>query len=1057
MIWKPCAAVLLLAGPLVAAPFTPEQLTFFETAVRPVLAEHCYGCHSAKKQTNGLRLDSREFVLRGSDYGPVVVAGNVEGSKLIHAIRQDGGMAAEAMPKEGGKLPQAAIDALTQWVQQGLPWPEEAPPALVRTVPSGKDHWAFQPIVEPPVPAVAHADLVYQPLDAFVLAKLEEKSLSLSAKVARATRLRRAQVAVVGFPPSYEKVAAFVNDPAPNAYIRQVDELLASPHFGERWARYWLDIARYADTKGYVFQEERRYPFAYTYRDWVIRAFNADMPFDEFLRQQLAADLIDQPQHPENLAALGFLTLGRRFLNAEPDIIDDRLDVIFRGTQALTIGCARCHDHKFDPIPTADYYSLYGVLASCQEPKDLPALPGVERTPEVEKFEADLAAKEAALPNYRQERLAESGKAESVEKYFLAVAETSGQKDEEVKKLAKERALYFNVLQRWRTLLEQGSAEIFGLWRGVSGAADAEFPAKFQAAMSVPNQAPVLLQALPTPPPANRQALAKLYARLLVETPDWQALLHRPDGPLSVKPDELEPFFTRKEREHLNELRQQVDNFKATSPAAPPRAMVLQDKPQPVEPYVFVRGNQGRHGESVPRQFLKVLSGPERKPFAKGSGRLELAQQITSAANPLTARVFVNRVWTHLMGTSLVDTPSDFGVRTAPPANAALLEHLAASFMAHHWSVKQLLREILLSATYQQSSLLRPEAAAVDPDNRLCWRMNPQRMDFEALRDSLLVVAGHADLTMFGKPVELFTAPYPTRRSIYGFIDRQNLPGTFRTFDFASPDTHAPKRFETTGPQQALFLLNNPFVQTAAEQLLARVADQAAPADKVRALLRRVFSREAAPAEISAAVEFISHPASTGQTNSAWSYGYGSWDAFQGRGTFTPYPSFTKGSWGGLDKLPDPALGYSHLTSEGGHPGDMGLAAIRRWTAPEAGKLRLTGVVELPAATSHGICARIISSRSGLLGEWKIPGGGKVPATVPEVSVAAGETLDFLLDCDGDTNSDGFRWVPHVATLPAGTGLADAKADFLGPAPKLDPWREFAQALLCANEFIFVD
>ena len=1028
---------------------TPEQLAFFENKVRPVLAEHCYECHGVKKQTNGLRLDGRALILKGSDYGAVVVAGNPEASKLIHAIRRDQAGQVEPMPKDRPKLDDASIAALTEWIQQGLPWPEEAVPFAKDARPSAKDHWAFQPVLSPPLPVVKSANLVYQPMDAFVLQKLEEQGLSLSAKTDRATRMRRVQVDLLGFPPTFEEVQAFVNDAAPEAYARLVDRLLASLHFGERWGRYWLDLARYADTKGYVFQEERRYPYAYTYRDWVIRAFNADMPYDQFLKEQLAADQVESPEKKDQQAALGFLTLGRRFLNNEADIIDDRLDVIFRSTQALTIGCARCHDHKFDPIPTADYYGLYGVLASSMEPKDLPELSMTERTPESAAFDAGLAQREAEVVKYRDERYGELFTEASMEKYLLATAEA---KDPDLRKWSRERGLYLNAVQAWQTMVEKGDEQVFGIWRSLVGKPDEAVKELLQ---HPPAAAPELLEALKAGPVGNRAELAKVYALLLAKAGEgsvFQAVCAAPQGLRRIASAEIEEFFTRPEKEKIRDLRKECENFKATHPAAPPRAMAMVDKPQPVEPHVFIRGNQGRPGEQVPRQFLKVLSGPERQPFKNGSGRMELAQRIASRENPLTARVFVNRAWTHLFGAPLVDTPSDFGVRTQPPANPALLEHLAASFMEKNWSVKQLLREMLLSATYQQQSQWRTDAAAKDPDNRWLWRMNRKRMDFEALRDGLLVVAGQADLKMFGQPVEIFTAPWSKRRSIYGFVDRQNLPGTFRTFDFANPDTHAPKRFETTVPQQALFMLNSPFVQERAGELLQTVSIGDPKPDRVRNLIRRVFSREATDGEVQAALEYIK-PDDSGRV---WTCGYGGWDAAAKQVNFTPFTFFANGNWRPQATTPDPALGWVNLGAGSGHPGFRSdLSAVRRWTPGLAATISISGLITLSSPQSDGIVARIISSQKGLVGEWKVPPTGKVEASVASFNVTAGETLDFLVDCGGNDGFDSFIWNPIVQDAATHVVLGNAERDFTPPAP--EAWKELAQALLCANEFIFVD
>ena len=402
-----CSVLLLLTSSLAtAAEFTPEQVQFFESKVRPVLTERCVKCHGPQKQNNSLRLDSRASILKGSAYGKVVEPGKPEASKLIKAIRHEAGV--EAMPKEGDKLTDETVAALTEWITMGLPWPADAAPPPPE---KWRAHWAFQPVKMPEIPAPAALPQQFPAwlggeLDRVILKKLTDSGLTPSPPAERAVLMRRAYMALLGYPPTFEEVQDFVNDPSPDAWPKLVDELLASPHFGERQARRWMDTARYADTKGYVFQEERRYAYAYTYRDWLIRAFNADMPYDQFLINQIAADkATDWQKQPADLAAMGFLTLGRRFLNNQADIIDDRLDVIFRGTQAMTIGCARCHDHKFDPIPTSDYYALYGVFANSNEPENKPELSKPENTPELQAYEKGVAEREAKAEAYRRERL----------------------------------------------------------------------------------------------------------------------------------------------------------------------------------------------------------------------------------------------------------------------------------------------------------------------------------------------------------------------------------------------------------------------------------------------------------------------------------------------------------------------------------------------------------------------------------------------------------------------------------------------------------------------------
>ncbi len=734
-------AALVALAPLAPAQTADEkarQLDFFEKKIRPVLAENCHKCHGPDKQSGDLRLDRRDAMLKGDADGPVVVPGRPDKSRLIQALRQQGEV---KMPPKG-KLPEPVIADFAAWVAHGAYWPEEASAAAVPAVPAdtharphARPHWAFQPVQQPKLPAVRQADWPRTGVDFFLLARLEGKGITPNPPADRRTLLRRLKLDLVGLPPTYEETVAFETDPAPDAYEKLVERYLASPHYGERWARHWLDVARYADTKGYVFEEERRYPYAYTYRDYVVRAFNEDKPFDRFVVEQLAADrLVAAGQaEPSAQAAMGFLTLGRRFLNNVHDIIDDRIDVVTRGLLGLTVGCARCHDHKYDPIPQKDYYSLYGVFASSTEPKDLPLVGTPEASKEYEEFRAKLAELKKAADDFRTQ---------------------------------------------------------------------------------------------------NRKEL-----------------------------DARNRLF----RDKLRALEKKVDAFQASAPGAPPRAMVLTDLPRPIDPRVLVRGNPNNPGPPVPRQFLAVLAGPQRQPFRDGSGRLELARAIASPDNPLTARVLVNRLWLHHFGKGLVTTPSDFGVRSEPPSHPELLDWLAARLVADGWSLKELHRVIVLSQAYRMSSAANPPAAAVDPDNRLLAHFPRRRLDFEAMRDGLLAVAGNLDPKIGGKAVDLLATPSTGRRTLYGFIDRQNLPGLFRTFDFASPDATSPQRFETTVPQQALFLLNGPFVQEQARALLRRpeLAGLSEPAAKVRGLYRAVYARDPDADETRMGVQFVEQTAKT--------------------------------------------------------------------------------------------------------------------------------------------------------------------------------------------------
>ncbi|MCA9236990.1 MAG: PSD1 domain-containing protein [Planctomycetales bacterium] len=867
-----------------------EAAEFFERTVRPALAEHCYECHSGADDDlqSELRLDTLAGLARGGAAGPAVVPGNVDESLLVSAVRYE----AFEMPP-AGQLPTPIADNLAKWVAmlddgfaaaaEQLPVGESAP------VQSGP-HWSFvrpQAVDPPPAPAGESVGEI----DRFVRAALRNANLAPAAAATPRDLLRRLHYDLTGLPPTAAETAAFEADPSDSAYEREVDRLLAAPQFGERWARFWLDLARYADTRGYVFQESRDYPNAWKYRDWVVGAFSGDMPYDKFIVAQLAGD---QLEDPAVAPASGFLTLGRRFLNNPHDIIDDRIDVVTRGLLGLTVACARCHDHKYDAIPTADYYSLYGVFASS--------------------------------------------------------AETA--------------------------------------------------------------------------------------------------------------------------REDL------------------PPALV--DKPEPVTPVVFLRGNPGMPGPSVPRGFLTCLSTDGPRPFEHGSGRLELAQAIASPDNPLTARVWVNRVWAHLAGRGLAATPSDFGVRGEPPTHPELLDWLACRFIADGWSTKALIRRIVLSRTYRQSSAPADNGSAalaenVDPENRLLWHARRKRLDLEAFRDSVLAAAGSLDLTVGGPPVSIVDDDAPPRRSLYGFIERQNLPAFFRTFDFANPNTHTAARAETLSPHQALYMLNSPLAMQAACQLAARseaalrdgqaddpsgagaISARAGDASfnetqaRVAAMFQFALGRAATDAEIAKAAEFIAEGRDpledSPPTRNPWNYGWGAFDPQSQHVDFHALPHWTGDAWQGGPALPDPALGWVTWRAGGGHPGTPDHAAVLRYAAPAGGPCRIAGRLAHPAEQGDGVRLRLVSSRGSVLGEWAVH-HGETLISVPDATLSAGDELYFLVDCQGGDAYDSFELsVEITATDPSAAPRVDRFADgFHGPLPPpLDRWQQLAQVLLMSNEFMYVD
>ncbi len=853
-VWLALAGFCVHAS---AAPPTPAAGEHFEKHVRPVLVDKCIQCHGPKAQRGGLRLDSRQAILKGGDSGPALVPGQPDKSLLLKAIHRDGDL--KMPPKE--TLPATAVEAIAAWVKLGAPWPASAPAASTISAVqlARKEHWSFRPVRRPEPPAVREASHLRTPIDRFLMAKLESKGLSLSSEADRRTLIRRVTFDLIGLPPTPAEVDAFLADTRPGAWERLVDRLLASPAYGERWGRHWLDVARYADTKGYVFNEERRYPYSYTYRDYVVRALNEDLGYDQFILQQLAADQLPLGEDRQPLAAMGFLTLGRRFLNDMHDIIDDRIDTVTRGLMGLTVTCARCHDHKFDPIPTRDYYSLHGVFASSFEPKDLPLIAPSDRTTGFTSFEKELQKRQTEVDSFLKKTHVEMLAAfrARIAPYLLAGSDPSRRRG----RLGNDE-LNRPLAMRWRNYLAAARKRhdpVLTPWFAFAALPQDDFAAKAPAlatrvaGKSEPGKPinALVAKAFSGPPPASLAEVATRYQKLFghvdkawhdfsikspsatrLPSPEEEAIrqiLYGPAAPVNVPLAEVERYLDRAQRNKLTPLRKRVEQWKATAPDAPPRAMVLNDMPSAVQPHVLVRGNPGNPGVAVPRQFLEVLSGEGRKPFAKGSGRLELARAIASKDNPLTARVMVNRIWQHHFGAGLVRTPGDFGLRGDPPSHPELLDWLATTFVESGWSVKKMHRLILLSAAYRQSSDDHVQAAAIDPENVLLWRMNRSRLEFEPLRDSLLAIAGRLDPRLGGLPVDITQAPFPPRRSIYGFIDRQNLPGLFRSFDLASPDTATPKRHATTVPQQALFLMNSPFVIEQARAFAARadVAGQA--------------------------------------------------------------------------------------------------------------------------------------------------------------------------------------------------------------------------------------
>jgi hypothetical protein len=887
--------LLIFPAPTVAA----DDTDFFEKRIRPVLVEHCYKCHSAKtgKQRGGLLLDSRDGIRKGGDTGPAIVPGKPRESLLIKAVRQ---LSPDLSMPPKGKLSDTAIADLEKWIALGAPDPRgrEAKPGGVDFA-AARDHWAYLPLHQAGPPNGKHAAGAVSAIDAFILAKLQANGLTPSPAADRRTLIRRAYYDLIGLPPTAAEVDNFVADRSPDAFARVVDHLLASPSYGERWGRHWLDVARYADTKDGVlmYGDDRIRPYAYTYRDYVIRAFNEDLPFDRFVHEQLAADQIEPKVESWRLAAMGLLTLGRMFDGNIHDVIDDQIDTVSRGFLGLTVACARCHDHKYDAVPTADYYSLYGVFASSEPPLELPLIDTAltTGTQAAAEFEKQAAQKRRELQTFLDSQyslLTETAR-QRVGDYLVRVATAKAD--------PLETAIFFlslapedlrpPITARWRRYLQRHATPadpVFGPWNDLVqvpaenfGAQAKAIVSRWQAHDTGVDQGkinPLVRDALSSARLTEKADVARAYGDLLRRVyeeskkspPKGQTLPDRArkqlldiltsrESPSYFPKSQTRKYMSRGETDSFGGKMSELDRLAVKSPSAPPRAMVLHDAFDLHDPKLFVRGNPGTPGDHVPRQFLRVLAGKERQPFAHGSGRLDLARAITDPANPLTSRVLVNRVWMHHFGEPLVSTPNDFGTRSTPPSHPELLDWLAAGFIQDGWSLKKLHRLIMLSSTYQQASLDRPECRKIDQENRLLWRANRRRLDLEAMRDSLLAISGRLANRLGGRPVNIVGDPMSRRRTIYGLVDRQSLPDLYRTFDFASPDQSAERRTLTTVPQPALFGMNSPFMIEQAKALAVRPESTSAGSaeQRIAVLYRRVLARAPSPAEIDAAVRFL--------------------------------------------------------------------------------------------------------------------------------------------------------------------------------------------------------
>jgi cytochrome c553 len=1030
-----CVSGLANAG----AP-SAENLEFFEKRVRPVLVAHCYSCHSSQKHKANLSLDSRAGVLKGGDSGPAIVPGAPGTSRLLRAISyQDADL---RMPPKG-KLSDEQIADLTRWIEIGAPWPENSTATPVATAKGDFDlevrrkHWSLQPLKKPALPAVTQSDWPQSPVDRFVLARLEAKSLAPAPSADRCTLLRRVTFDLTGLPPTPAEVEAFMADNAPDAFEKVVDRLLASPHYGERWARHWLDLVRFAETWGHEFDFEM--PEAYPYRDYLIRALNADVPYDQLVLEHVAGDLLARPRrHPtegfnESILGTCFWYLGEAVHSPvdvradEANRIDNQVDVLTKTFLGLTVACARCHDHKFDAISTKDYYALAGYLESSRfqrafldEParteatiRQMQDLRGraqeiattiisrrlQEQTAQLAaallagRFEA-AATKRTDDPLYPWAVLVPAGKR-------LDARQFAAQREELVQRWkaqsknateAKNRAILFEDFKKqpYQNWFASGPAfgsgpcqtpsfhlqpdarqpvakidppgiacsglvsdrlqgvlrsrtfilpckkvlyhvagrqarinliidgyqlirePIYGgltipvdhgprlewrvqdvsMWVGHKAyieildegpgsiALDAVLFSDEAPPGDPPNQ--LLVRMLDDPSVDSPERLAQKYQAVFLELlSQW-----RPAGLGATRDDAdrvailnwmLESYPKASGGKHQDEeeysaILEKHRQLEANLPA-PRRAIAMADGTAWNE-RVHLRGNHKNLGEEIPRRFLEVLGGTQSPAPAQGSGRLELAQQMIQASDPLLPRVLVNRLWQHHFGQGIVASPDNFGVLGERPTHPELLDYLAVRLVQEGWSIKKMHRLMVLSRTYQMWSRPEEKADGQDPQNQLLHRMPLIRLEGEAIRDSLLAVSGRLDRRMCGPGVAPYLTPHmvgrgrPThsgpldgngRRSIYLNVRRNFLPPLFLAFDYPIPFTTMGKRSVSNVPAQALALMNNPFVLQQAELWARRaLVDQNLTVQKrITRLYISAFARPPSAAELEAAVAFL--------------------------------------------------------------------------------------------------------------------------------------------------------------------------------------------------------
>lgn len=862
MPWPAGLAFLVLAiAPTHATAVAGETaFEFFEGRVRPLLAEKCFSCHTQTKM-GGLEMSSREALLRGGQSGPALEPRAPDRSLLIRAVSYTDERL--RMPPTG-QLPAEQIKILTKWVEDGAVWPADAVDAVIQDggrfviTANHRNFWAFR-AVQAAEPPTGEGTAV----DRFIYAKLREADISAAPPADKLTLIRRAFYGLVGLPPSPEDVDAFLEDNSPDAFATLVDRLLASSQYGERWGRHWLDVARYSDDRLNSTQDEP-YPNAWRYRDWVISAFNEDMPYDLFVKAQLAGDLLAEQEmgrwtRSDLIGGLGMFGLSPKFQ-------DDRIDLTGRGFMALTIGCAQCHDHKFDPIPTEDYYALLGVFNS-SEPHEHPlASDDVVREYRTKKERADEAkGRLKSFLDTQSSQLVDVLAAQTRE-YVVAAWSVSGPERLPVAATASARRLDAETLERWVEYLSGWPKQhaLLDKWRLLVRnegplpeverfAAEVEERILYLIAekQRIERENEIRLGGDRSGTNIRRTALLALprdefYLWNDVASPNGRELPQpAKTGVLYYSAEALERFLPGVWKEHGTRSRRIIAELEARVPPKYPFLHALADRNEPANEHVHIRGSEENLGEEVQRRFLRILCDGEPAPFESGSGRLELARAIASPRNPLTARVMANRIWMHHFGSGIVATPGNFGMMGERPTHPRLLDYLAHRFVESGWSVKALHREILLTDAYRRSSRDTAASSKTDPENRLLWRANRRRLDAESLLDSMLALSGRLSSDSGGPP-RPWDIEGNRSRTVYRFVSRRRLDVRLGLFDFPNPNRTSPQRFGTNTPLQGLFFLNSDLLMQQAAAFAERLDMEVGTNvdTRIRRGYRLVFGRD---------------------------------------------------------------------------------------------------------------------------------------------------------------------------------------------------------------------